>query len=350
MRALVTGCAGFIGSHLTEALLDAGHEVVGIDCFNDNYGRAQKLTNLRHVREWTSFEFVPIDLSRGELLEFVQDADVVFHLAAEPGVRSSWGERYGRYVQNNILATQHLLHAARGRADLRIVFASSSSVYGSARAARPGNGEEGLGAGEEGPGAGKEGPGVSIAPCAEDAPTRPISPYGQTKLSAEQLCGLHREELGLDIVCLRYFTVYGPRQRPDMAFHRFLRAALRGEPIEVYGDGGQTRDFTYVHDVVAATLAAAAQPRSAAEVLNIGGGSPTSLLGALQVVQELVGRPLEVRHAPREHGDVRDTAADTTLARALLGFAPRTGLAEGLAAQLEWIAPLVEGRDVAVAL
>ena len=314
MRALVTGCAGFIGSHLTEALLDAGHSVVGIDCFNDNYGRAQKLANLRQVREWTNFEFVPIDLSRGDLAEFVESAEVVFHLAAEPGVRSSWGMRYGRYVQNNIVATQHLLQAARGREGLRIVYASSSSVYGNAT------------------------PGVLSA---EGSPTRPISPYGQTKLSAEQLCGVHRAEFGMDIVCLRYFTVYGPRQRPDMAFHRFLRAALRGEGIEVFGDGAQTRDFTYVEDVVAATLAAANGPSLPVEVLNIGGGSPTSLRAALEIVQGLTGRTLDVRHAPREHGDARDTAADTTLARELLGFAPQTGLEQGLRAELEWLAPLV---------
>jgi UDP-glucuronate 4-epimerase len=323
MRALVTGCAGFIGSHLTEALLDGGHSVVGIDCFNDNYGRAQKLTNLRQVREWTSFEFVPIDLSRGDLMEFLESADVVFHLAAEPGVRSSWGTRYDRYVQNNILATQHLLQASRAREDVRIVFASSSSVYGNPS---------------------------SPAPSTEESPTRPISPYGQTKLSAEQLCGLHRAEFGMDIVCLRYFTVFGPRQRPDMAFHRFLRAALRDEPIEVFGDGRQTRDFTYVADVVAATLAAAFEPSIAVDVLNIGGGSPMSLRGALEIVQELVGRRLDVRHAPREHGDVRDTAADTTRARRLLGFEPQTGLAQGLQAELEWIAPLVQRDGLAVAL
>jgi UDP-glucose 4-epimerase len=319
MRALVTGCAGFIGSHLTEALLDAGHSVVGIDCFNDNYGRAQKLANLRQVREWTSFEFVPIDLSRGDLDEFVAAADVIFHLAAEPGVRSSWGTRYERYVQNNIMATQHILHAGRGREGLRVVFASSSSVYGSATPGRP---------------------------SSEESPTRPISPYGQTKLGAEQLCGLHRAEFGMDIVCLRYFTVFGPRQRPDMAFHRFLRAALRAEPIEVFGDGAQTRDFTYVGDIVTATLAAAATPSVPAEVLNIGGGSPTSLRAALALVQQLTGRQLDVHHSPREHGDARDTAADTTLARDLLGFSPRTALEQGLQAELEWIAPLVrdDGR------
>ena len=309
MRALVTGCAGFIGSHLTEALLDGGHSVVGIDCFNDNYGRDQKLTNLRHVREWTSFEFVPVDLSRGDLVEFVDSADVIFHLAAEPGVRSSWGTRYGRYVQNNIIATHHILEASRAKPGVRVVFASSSSVYGDA----------------------------GSTPSSEESPTRPISPYGQTKLGAEQLCVLHRDEFDMDIVCLRYFTVFGPRQRPDMAFHRFLRAALHDEPITVFGDGEQTRDFTYVEDIVAATLAAGLEPVIPAEVLNIGGGAPTSLRSVLDIVEELAGRPLEVRYTPRERGDVRDTAADTSRARRLLGFAPKTSLVDGLEAEFDWM-------------
>jgi len=315
MRALVTGCAGFIGSHLTEALLDGGHSVVGIDCFNDNYGREQKLTNLRHVREWTDFEFVPIDLSRGELLSFVRDADVVFHLAAEPGVRSSWGRRYERYVQNNILATQQLLEACREAPGVRMVFASSSSVYGDA------------------------GP----ASVCEESPTWPISPYGQTKLGAEHLCALYRRELGLDVVCLRYFTVFGPRQRPDMAFHRFLRAAVGGEPITILGDGRQTRDFTYVGDVVAATIAAGVAPGLEEPVLNIGGGAPTSLVSVLGIVEELLERPLAIRHAERGHGEVRDTHANTARAQRALGFSPQTGLELGLAAELEWIVSLLAG-------
>jgi UDP-glucuronate 4-epimerase len=321
MRALVTGCAGFIGSHLTETLLDAGHSVVGIDCFNDNYGREQKLANLRQVREWRDFEFVPIDLSRGDLLAFVRCADVVFHLAAEPGVRSSWGARYERYVQNNIVATQHLLEACRAAGDVRVVFASSSSVYGDAERAE---------------GSSRESP--------ADSPTRPISPYGQTKLSAEHLCGLYRRELGLDVVCLRYFTVFGPRQRPDMAFHIFLRAALSGAPITVFGDGGQTRDFTYVGDVVAATIAAGATPRLGEPVLDIGGGSPTSLLHALEAIGELVDRPLRIEYAGREHGEVRDTRAQTAPAREALGFSPQTSLEQGLEAELQWIVELL-GRD-----
>jgi UDP-glucuronate 4-epimerase len=316
MQALVTGCAGFIGSHLTETLLDAGHNVVGIDCFNDNYGREQKLTNLRHVREWTDFEFVPIDLSRGDLLSFVSSTDVIFHLAAEPGVRPSWGARYERYVRNNVLATQHLLEACRVAPDTRMVFASSSSVYGDA-------------------GAGGS---------SEDAPTRPMSPYGQTKLSAEHLCSLYRREFGLDVVSLRYFTVFGPRQRPDMAFHKFLRAALTGAPIAIFGDGRQTRDFTYVEDVVAATVAAGTVAKLDEPVLNIGGGSPTSLLRVLEVVQELVGKPLEIEYLERERGEARDTRAQTAKARDALGFVPQTTLEQGLGAELEWLLALLDGK------
>jgi UDP-glucuronate 4-epimerase len=321
MRALVTGCAGFIGSHLTEALLDAGHSVVGIDCFNDNYGREQKLANLRQVREWGDFEFVPVDLSRGDLLAFVRCADVVFHLAAEPGVRSSWGARYERYVQNNIVATQHLLEACRAVGDVRVVFASSSSVYGDAVRSE---------------GSPPQSPAQS--------PTRPISPYGQTKLSAEHLCRLYRRELGVDVVCLRYFTVFGPRQRPDMAFHKFLRAALSGAPITVFDDGRQTRDFTYVGDVVAATLAAATTPGLREPVLDVGGGSPTSLLRALEAIGELVGRPLQIEYAEREHGEVRDTRAQTAPTREALGFSPQTSLEQGLEAELQWIVELLD-RD-----
>jgi UDP-glucuronate 4-epimerase len=333
MRALVTGCAGFIGSHLTEALLDTGHSVVGIDCFNGNYGREQKLANLRHVRDWNSFEFVPIDLSRGDLLAFVRAADVVFHLAAEPGVRASWGERYERYVQNNIIATQHLLEACREAPDVRVVYASSSSVYGDAapRAGGP--------AGERA--SGRAG---ALQSTSEEPSTRPISPYGQTKLAAEQLCGLYRHELGLDVVCLRYFTVFGPRQRPDMAFHRFLRAALGGAPVTVLGDGRQTRDFTYVGDVVAATIAAATAPQLSGRALDVGGGAPTTLLRALQVIGELVDRPLRVEYAARGHGEVRDTRARVAPAREALGFSPQVSLEQGLAAELEWIVALLD-RD-----
>jgi UDP-glucose 4-epimerase len=308
MRALVTGCAGFIASHLTESLLESGAGVIGVDCFNDNYGRRQKLRNLERAKAWDGFDFVPIDLARGDLFDLVAEADVVFHLAAEPGVRSSWGERFESYARNNVLATQHLLEAAKADPEKRFVYASSSSVYGL----------------------------VEELPTPESAPTRPFSPYGVTKLSAEHLCSLYHANYGVSTVSLRYFSVYGPRQRPDMAFHRFQRAALDGLPITVFGDGTQTRDFTFVADVVRATLAAAEAPAAVGGIYNVGGGSRTGLAQTLELIGELVGKPLDVRNLPREHGDIRDTLADTTRAARDLGFAPSTTLEDGLRAQLEW--------------
>jgi UDP-glucuronate 4-epimerase len=309
MKALVTGCAGFIGSQLTELLLARGDEVIGIDCFNDNYGRPQKLENLRNFSDRENFEFVPIDLGRGDLEELVADRDTIFHLAAEPGVRSSWGARYRQYVHNNILATQHLLDAAKDRPGLRVVYASSSSVYGDA----------------------------IERPTTEQAKTDPRSPYGQTKLSAEQLCALYHYNFDLDFVALRYFTVFGPRQRPDMAFHIFCRAALLGEPLTVFGDGRQTRDFTFVGDVAAATAAAADAELDRERIFNIGGGAPISIRGVLEMIGEISGTELDVVYQANELGDVKDTAADTTLARKVLGFAPKVGVREGLEAEFEWL-------------
>lgn len=305
MRALVTGCAGFIGSHLTESLLESGAEVVGIDCFNANYARGEKLQNLERARSWDAFDFVPIDLARGDLEEFVADSDVVFHLAAEPGVRASWGARFEAYLSNNVLATQHLLEAARRHPDRRFVFASSSSVYGNAES----------------------------YPTPEDALPQPHSPYGVTKLAAEHLCLLYHANWGVECVALRYFSVYGPRQRPDMAFNRFCAAAASGERIVVFGDGEQRRDFTFVGDVVAATRLAAEAEGAPGRVYNIGGGSQASVNDALRLIAELADRELGVEHAPSEQGDVRETGADTARARAELGFEAQTPLAAGLEAQ-----------------
>lgn len=309
MNAVVTGCAGFIGSHLTETLLERGDAVVGIDCFNDNYGRTQKLANLRNVREWDSFDFVPVDLARGDLAELTEGCDVVYHLAAEPGVRSGWGPRYGHFVRNNILATQHLLDALKGRDDVRLVFASSSSVYGEA----------------------------AQRPTPEAAERQPISPYGQTKLSAEHLCHLYGESYGIDTVCLRYFTVFGPRQRPDMAFNVFGRAALAGRSLTVFGNGHQTRDFTYVGDVVEGTLSAAEAILEHHRTFNIGGGAPASIRTVLALLRTMVGHDLQVSFLPIERGDVRDTAADVRRAQDLLDYRPRTSLEAGLTAQMEWM-------------
>lgn len=315
-RVLVTGCAGFIGSHLAESLLTDHAEVIGIDCFNDNYGRRDKLRNLRHLTNWDEFEFTPIDLARGALEDVVCECDLVLHLAAEPGVRTSWGNRYEQYLRNNVLATQHLLEALRATPETRFVYASSSSVYGD----------------------------CDELPTRETATLRPRSPYGQTKAAMEHLCNLYRMNFGLDTVGLRYFTVFGPRQRPDMAFHRICLAALSGHEFTVFGDGRQTRDFTYVSDVVAATRAAALADVGEQRLFNVGGGTPASLREAIDVISTAASRTVRVRYEQPERGDVRDTAADTTLARNLLGFAPAVSLANGLASELEWLAAVYTDR------
>lgn len=309
MNCLVTGCAGFIGSHLTESLLHDGHHVTGVDCFNANYGRREKLRNLKVAQDWDDFDFVPVDLSRGDLTELVSESDVIFHLAAEPGVRPSWGERFEAYVRNNILATQLLLDAMRPWPDRRLVYASSSSVYGDAER----------------------------FPTPESATPNPMSPYGATKLAGEHLCKLYQANYGVESVMLRYFTVYGPRQRPDMAFNLFCRAALEGEPIEVFGDGMQTRDFTFVSDAIAATRAAGSVDGVVGEVFNVGGGSQISLKETLALIEGLAGRQLEIRYSSPRSGDVKDTGADTSHAREKLSYQPVVSLKEGLQAEFEWI-------------
>lgn len=309
MRALVTGCAGFIGSHLTESLLEDGATVVGVDCFNDNYGRPEKLQNLQHAQEWDGFDFVPIDLSRGELHDLVADCDVLFHLAAEPGVRASWGTRFDAYLRNNVLATQHLLEATKADPGRRFVFASSSSIYGQAEQ----------------------------LPTPESTAPKPFSPYGTTKLAAEHLCQLYHGNYGVPTVTLRYFSVYGPRQRPDMAFSAFCRAAVEGSPITVFGDGRQTRDFTYVADVVAATVQAGTAASAPGRIYNVGGGSQISLAEALTLIEELAGRKLNLNELPVQEGDVRDTGADISLARAELQYEPQTDFASGLRSEFEWV-------------
>ncbi|MEA2193136.1 MAG: hypothetical protein QOI73_3257 [Solirubrobacteraceae bacterium] len=314
MRALVTGCAGFIGSHLTESLLADGWEVVGVDCFNDNYGRDAKLRNLEQARQWDGFDFVPVDLSRGAVGDLVADCDTIFHMAAEPGVRASWGERFENYLRNNVRATQHLLEAVRGDDRKRFVYASSSSIYGEAE----------------------------TLPTREDVRPQPHSPYGVTKLAAEHLCALYHANYGVQTTSLRYFTVYGPRQRPDMAFHIFCSAALRGEQINVYGDGRQTRDFTFVADVVSATRAAAVAEQAPGLAFNIGGGTQVSVLDAIELIDGFAGRAAEVVLLPQQDGDVRDTGADTARARSLLGFSPSIAIEDGLQLEFQWMVEQLE--------
>src|SRR5829696_3607915 len=303
MVSLVTGAAGFIGSHLCEALLDDGDEVVAVDCFSGYYSRIRKEENLAPLLGRPGFNFIEADLTVVAVAPLLRTVDSVYHLAGQPGVRSSWGPPFVDYVRHNITATQRLLEACRGHPLRKLVFSSSSSVYGA----------------------------VESFPTPESVHPKPISPYGVTKLAAEHLCEAYRRSFRIPVVTLRLFTVYGPRQRPDMAFSRLIRAALSGEPFELYGDGRQTRDFTYVGDVVRALRDAARSPWCG--VANIGGGTRTSMDDAIGIVEELCGDLRVLRRAPAL-GDARDTTADISLAEAAFSYRPRTPLREGLAAMV----------------
>lgn len=310
MHVLVTGAAGFIGSHLTERLLQRGWTVRGVDAFLDYYPRSVKEKNLQGLLDHPAFTFVEADLVEADPGTLIDGVEVVFHLAAQAGVRASWGEDFHLYTANNIDATQRLLEAAaRSPKGLRaFVFASSSSVYGD----------------------------VEAFPMREDGPTRPISPYGVTKLAGEALCALYERSYGVPTVALRYFTVFGPRQRPDMAFHRFIRAVLDGEPLSVFGDGEQTRDFTYVADAVEATIAAAERGRPGA-LYNVGGGARVTINAVIEMLARLAGATPDVHHDTAQRGDMRHTVADITRANEELGWRPSFELEEGLARQLSWL-------------
>lgn len=312
MKALVTGVAGFIGSHLAEELLKQDATVIGLDCFTDYYPRATKEANLAAVHGHHGFMLVEASLQQADLARLLDGVTHVFHLAAQAGVRKSWGRDFQTYVACNVEATQVLLEACVANPPDRFVYASSSSVYGNA----------------------------CEIPMRETARPQPVSPYGVTKLAAEHLCHLYWVNHGVPTVSLRYFTVYGPRQRPDMAFHRFLRALLASRAISLYGDGEQTRDFTFVDDAVAATLAAA-DHGTAGRVYNIGGGSRVSMNEVIALLGQVVGRAPMVSREGVQKGDMRDTYADTSLARTELGFQPRMPLAEGLEAEYRWLARAV---------
>jgi nucleoside-diphosphate-sugar epimerase len=309
MRALVTGAAGFIGSTLAEQLLQEGADVVGLDCFSDYYPRAIKERNLAGLRGQPRFRFVEVSIQDADLSALLRDRTHLFHLAAQAGVRKSWGRDFAVYTKNNIEATQVLLDACTSQRLERVVYASSSSVYGDEVA----------------------------LPMREDALPRPVSPYGVSKLAAEQLCYLYHSNYGLPTVSLRYFTVYGPRQRPDMGFHKFLRATIEAQPITVYGDGEQTRDFTFVADAVSATIAAARRGIPG-RVYNIGGGSRVSVNDVLEMIGRVSGRRPLTSVDPAQKGDMRHTYADTALAQADLGFTPTVPLEEGLTAEYKWLA------------
>jgi UDP-glucose 4-epimerase len=308
VKALVTGTAGFIGSHLTGALLDRGAQVVGIDCFTDYYPRSIKEANLDQNRRRDGFTFIETRIQDADLRRVLEGITHVFHLAAQAGVRKSWGRDFRTYTENNVEASQVLLEACVGLPLDRFVYASSSSVYGD---------------------------NASI-PMREDALPQPVSPYGVTKLAAEQLCYLYHVNHAVPTTSLRYFTVYGPRQRPDMGFHRFIRAAIDGRPITLYGDGEQTRDFTFVQDAVAATVAAGERGVKG-RAYNVGGGSRVSINHVLDIIGRVAGRTLDVRREPAQKGDMRDTFADTSLAKADLGFAPQVSLEKGIEAEYRWL-------------
>ena len=309
MKALVTGAAGFIASHLSGQLLDRGAEVIGIDCFADYYQRPIKEANLEALRSRPGFSFIESTIQGADLDRLLDGVTHVFHLAAQAGVRKSWGHDFQVYTTNNIEATQVLLEACVGKPLHRLVYASSSSVYGDA----------------------------ATIPMREDAVPHPLSPYGVTKLAAEHLCHLYSANHGVPATSVRYFTVYGPRQRPDMAFNRFLKAARRGDPIAVFGDGGQTRDFTFITDAVAGTIAAG-ERGVPGRAYNLGGGSRVSLNEVLDIIGRVTGQPLHIERGPAQKGDVRDTYADTSLARTDLGFQPTVSLADGLAEEYRWLA------------
>ena len=306
MRLVVTGAAGFIGSHLAEALLAKGHEVVGLDSFSDYYDPALKEENARNL------DVRRLDLAR-DPLDFA-GFDGVFHLAGQPGVRS-FGHVFATYVERNVLASQRVFEAAAA-AGVRVVFSSSSSIYGEAER----------------------------YPTPEATPPRPLSPYGITKLTCEHLARAYARSFGLDVVVLRYFNAYGPRQRPDMAFPRIAAALLAGTSFTLYGDGAQSRSFTYVHDVVDATIAALERAASGA-TYNVGGGEEATMNETIAELERISGSTLDIRREPEIAGDQRRTKADTTLIREELGWEPTTSLADGLRAQWDWVVGRVAARD-----
>jgi nucleoside-diphosphate-sugar epimerase len=307
---IVTGVAGFIGSHLAETLLKQGAEVIGIDEFNNYYSCQLKQNNLLNLKQYPEFKLIQASIQDLDWQKLLQSVDVVYHQAAQAGVRASWGQDFHYYTERNINATQVILEAAKQVKSLqRIVYASSSSIYGDA----------------------------ATMPTPETLCPKPVSPYGITKLAGERLCWLYQQNFDVPITALRYFTVYGPRQRPDMAFHKFFQAAINNESISIYGDGQQTRDYTYVSDVVAANLAAGELPEAVGEIFNIGGGSRVTLMELLEIMEQVIGHPMSKDYVEKAAGDARHTSADVSKAKKILNYVPQVSLVEGLTAEWKWI-------------
>ena len=307
MIAIVTGAAGFIGSSLSRRLLDDGHEVIGIDCLTHAYDVELKMRNLGSLVDRPNFQLLYSDLAEHVPTSSINGADVVFHLAGQASVTASWGDGFAPYAHNNVEATQRLLEGCVGAGLRRFVYGSSSSVYGNARS----------------------------LPTAETALPQPVSPYGVSKLAGEHLCGAYHHSMGLPVTALRFFTVYGPAQRPDMAFHKLFRAALRGDPFYVWGDGTATRDFTFIDDIVTGLISAGTSDWNG--IANLGGGHRTSVNDLLSLVAELTG-PIDIRYEAPAAGDVQDTSADVSVAAAALDYQPTTDLRTGLASMHAWVA------------
>ncbi len=305
---MVTGAAGFVGSHLVDALLERGDTVVGIDCFTPYYPPAWKRRNLDAALGSDRFTLVDDDLCDADLVSLLDGCDTVFHQAGQPGVRLSWSDGFPDYAHHNVLATQRLLESALVAGVRRVVYASSSSVYGN----------------------------QDRYPTVETDRPRPCSPYGVTKLAAEHLCSLYAENWGLSAVALRYFTVFGPRQRPDMSIHRLCEATLTGASFPRFGDGTQVREFTHVSDVVAANLLAADACVAPGSVINVAGGGEITLNGLISLVADLAGAPVVIEDHPAQAGDALRNGGATERARTLLGWAPRVSLRDGVASQLAW--------------
>ena len=307
---IVTGVAGFIGSHLAETLLQQGENVIGVDQLNDYYDPQLKQNNLVILKAYTGFKFIHADIQALDWQNLLKSVEVVYHQAAQAGVRASWGEGFRNYTEKNINATQIILEAAKQTESLkRIVYASSSSIYGNA----------------------------ATMPTPETLCPQPVSPYGITKLAGERLCWLYQQNFNVPVTALRYFTVYGPRQRPDMAFHKFFQAAIADRAIDIYGDGQQTRDYTFVSDIVAANLAAGREHGAIGEVFNIGGGSRIALIELLEMMERVMGQPIKRHNLENAVGDARHTSADITKAQKILGYAPQVSLLEGLTQEWHWL-------------
>ncbi|GAB6173411.1 NAD-dependent epimerase/dehydratase family protein [Paradesulfitobacterium aromaticivorans] len=306
MRVLVTGAAGFIGSSLSEKLLGQGYDVRGIDSYTDYYGREFKERNIAFLTKFKNFKLIEEDILTTDLTKLTDGVEVIFHLAAQAGVRSSWGSEFNIYLNNNVLTTQRLLEASRSSKIRKFVYASSSSVYGNAEK----------------------------LPVTEGASTRPFSPYGVSKLAGEHLCSLYYQNYGIPTVSLRYFTVYGPRQRPDMAFHKFIKAVLSGQSISIFGEGTQTRDFTFISDIVDATFQAMNAPSG--KVYNVGGGNRVSVLDVINLLREISEKEVKIEFMPRQEGDVRDTLSDISETRVDLNYMPKVSLRDGLRSQFQW--------------